>query len=415
LIYRCSVLALLALGSMLGACDGSAANVPVDAGPGDASLPLADAYVAPDAWTFSIAPHGPGLVVQSQGGTTFTHPQLVVITFSDDPNRAQIEAHASWLVTSNWLTTVGAEYGVGTGTVLANVRRTDAAPDATTTSDIEALLAAGIADHSLPHAADGTFRDVLYVIYYPEHTHISDSSLGDSCVSYGGYHSEVANGGTPFSYAVIPNCPNFEPPLSAFQFEQLAMTHEVFEAATDARPASAPAYVLSPGLLSFSPWLLVGAELADFCALRVSEHSYVMEAGFYATRVWSNAAAASNDRDPCVPVPSAAPAYRALSITPTDAQAVAAGGSVTFSIDAWTTSPMPAFRVFAQPASPTPPPGMFEPVLSLDRMTMNNGDHATLTVSAPVGTPHNAYALIYVETAVSASDYDATPVAVYVQ
>jgi hypothetical protein len=371
----------------------------------DASSELVDA--GQDAAMFQIGAHAPGTIVPDQHGTRLTHPQIVVITYADDPNRATLEADAAWLVTSNWLTTVGAEYGIGSGAVLGNVRLTDNAPVTIQGRDIETLIQGWVTDHTVPRAADGTFTDVLYVLYFPSTTHIRDPDLGDSCVAYGGYHYEIANAGSPFSYAVMPNCPGFAPGLSAIEFEEAAFAHEVIEAATDARPTSHPAFEFSQLGSFVSPWLFVGPELADLCALRVSPVSYPREAGFTASRLWSNAAAMANDRDPCVPANPATP-YYALSITPDYIVMASPGSSVTYELDAWTTVPMADFQIYAAASG-----GTFVPGISVDHTIVNNGDHATLTVTVPAGTPAGSYALVYVEAVVSSTEYSATPVVVY--
>lgn len=377
----------------------------VDAG---SDAPAVDAWTAPDAWSFQIAPHAPGSVVPDQGGTRLTHPQLVVITYADDPNRATLEADAAWVATSGWLTTVGAEYGIGDGSVLANVRRTDAAPVSTTTAEIQAMLEAGVNDHSLPRAADGTLHDVLYLIYFPSTTTITDPDLGQSCMSYGGYHFEGRDaGGVPFAYAVIPACTAFNPSLTDLEFEEEAVSHEVIEAATDALPTSDPAYAFPQRGPDYSPWLYVGPELADLCALRVGPNAAYREGGFVATRMWSNAIAAAGNADPCIP-DSGVP-FRSISITPDTIQFITAGESITFAIDAWTTAPVPDYQLYAAVSG-----GTFMPDAVLDRTVVNNGAHATLTVTAPAGSPSGAYALVYVEVVTRTTEYDGIPVVVVV-
>jgi hypothetical protein len=398
-------LALVCLAPM--GCDSPPASVDAAMDLPDTFVPPDDAWTPPDAWTFVPAEHD-ATVIADQGGARLAHPQLVIITFSDDTNRASIEADAAWIVGSDWLTTVGAEYGIGHGSILANVRRTDAAPDTITTSDIETLLTNGIADHSLPTAADGTFDDVLYAIFFPEHTHISDPMLGDSCMAYGGYHYEAMAATGRFSYAVIPFCPHFTPSLTGMEFEQEAFSHELIEAATDALPTTSPAFEFARSGFSYSPWLFVGPELADLCALRVGPRASVREAGFVATRMWSNAAAAAGDRDPCIPADPTLP-YYSVAVSPASVQFVAAGTTTTFDVVAWTTAPMPDFAVYTAPVGPA------TVTASLDRTTMNNGDHAMLTVTVPAGTPTDSYALVYVEYGTSGSEYDAQPVVVYVR
>jgi hypothetical protein len=390
----------------LAACDSPPAAI--DSGPLPEDAFATDTFVPPDAWTFTPADHAPAPTVTDQHGPRLTHPQLVIITYADDTNRATIEAHAQWLVGSHWLTSVGTEYGIGAGSILQNVERADDAPTSTTPSQIEALLASGLADHSLPAAADGTFEGVLYVIYFPMSTRITDPVQGDSCHAYGGYHYESTSGGHRFSFAVIPACHGFNPLLADLDSEEEAAAHEIIEAATDPFPVTAPAFEYSRSAISLSPWLLVGPELADLCALRVSTTSTVRESGFVAPRIWSNAAAIANDGDPCVPAVGTAP-YASISISPYEIRSVPAGTSTTFDIVAWSTAPVAAFGLSAVDNG-----GTIAPTVSLDRHVVNNGDHATLTVSVPAGAASGSYGIIDVEIAHSATDYEAFPVVVAV-
>lgn len=386
-----------------------------DAGPlpTDAVVVRPDAFVpSRDAWTppFAIAPHGPAPIVPDQGGRHMRHPQLVVITYADDPNRATLEAQARWLVGSSWLTTVGAEYGVGAGSILGVVERTVAAPATISGPEIQALLRAGIADHSLPTPAGGDLGEALYVAYFPAHTTITDPLLGTSCETHAGYHNETTTAdGRPFSYAVIPSCGSSNPLLSDVEQEEEALTHEVIEAATDSLPFTAPGFAFSTTALVPSPWLVAGAELADLCEYRFGPSAFVREGGFVAARVWSNAAAALNDRDPCAPADLAV-AYGSLSITPDEIVGVPAGSSTTFDVTAWTTARMPSLQVAALTSMATP--GMFTPDAVLDHTSMNNGDHATLTVSAPFGTPSGYFGIVYVQVTNSTGDTDLLPVVV---
>ena len=395
-----------AIAALLAACD-APPLASIDAG--SDAYALADSYVAPpDAWTppFHTADHAAAPIVPDLGGIRLTHPQLVVITFADDPNRATLEAHARWLVGSAWLTSVGAEYGVGAGSILANVERTDAAPNAITSTNVEALLSAGLADHSLPTGADGTFDGVVYVIYFPAHTSITDPTLGNSCHAYGGYHYEGTSGGRAFSYAVVPACHAFSRVLGDLDAEEEVVAHEIIEAATDPRPSSAPAYSYPRTAFSASPWLFVGPELGDLCALRVSDRSYVREGAFVAPRVWSNAAAMANDRDPCVPADAALP-YASISIAPYQVRSASPGASTTFDIAAWSTAPVAPYRLYAVANG-----GTFVAAVSLDRTMVNNGDHATLTVSVPAGSASGSYGIVYLEIGRSMTDYEAFPVVV---
>jgi hypothetical protein len=412
-----SLVAALALGTVSVGCARShelgSADAAVEAPP-DAFVRPPDAFVPPDRWMppFTIAEHAASTPVPDLGGPRMTHPQLVVITYADDENRATLEAHARWLVTSSWLTTVGAEYGIGTGSILANVERTDAAPNFITQDELEALLVAGIADHSLPSAPDGTLDEVLYLAYFPSHTTVTDESFGESCVAYGGFHFEVENGGRPFAYAVIPSCGSSMPELTSVENEEQTVAHEVLEAASDRLPDTNPAFRFTDSGFTFSPWLFVGGELADLCELAGGESAIVRDGSFVAVRIWSNAAAIRNDRDPCIPADPTVP-YFSVAITPDRAVEVGAGSSTTFDLAGWSTAPVPDFDV--QAFASAGGPGTFMADVFVVRPSMNNGDHATLTVSVPPGTPSNSYAIVYVAaTARGSSDYRYSPVVVYV-
>jgi len=376
-----------------------------------------DASVVPDASIprdagppFVIAPHGAQPVVSNQGGPRLSSPQMVVLTYDDDPYRSTLEANAQWLVGSTWLTMVGAEYGIGLGSVIGTVHL-GASPSAITDVEIESLLSSGIASHAYPRAADGSVDNgVIYFIYFPARTVVTTVSDGSqSCTDFGGFHASATTlGGETYSYAVIDACTSSDHSLTAIESEEITVSHELIEAATDPLPGVSPTFEMPRS--SLSPWLLVGAELADLCELNAGPSSYVRYPPYVATRVWSNARASTNDRDPCAPSTSSAP-YYSVSVTPTTLQPISSGGTVTFDLAGWSTGLVSNWRVDAM-ASGT----MFTPVLSIDRPSMNNGDHATLTVRAPTGLASNDYALIwlYVSMPGDTSSYDTIPIGVYV-
>ena len=199
-------------------------------------------------------------LVPDQGGARMAHPQLVVITYADDENRATLEANAAWLTTSGLAHHRGAR-STASGALPCSrtcICRTTRRPRRTN-DEIATMLAAGIADHSLPSAADGSIDEVLYIAYFPRRTTISDTSLGQSCTAYGGYHFESTSGGRPFSYAVIPNCHSFNPALTDVEFEEETVAHELIEAATDALPETSPAFSESSSGPIYSPWVFVGS------------------------------------------------------------------------------------------------------------------------------------------------------------
>lgn len=397
---------------------------------GGSEIPDSGPFVPPDAFAFRhdaavpppvdafipfvVAPHGPATIVPNQGGRRLSAPQLVPIFFADDPDRATLEAHAHWMATSSWLPTVGAEYGIGAATVLGIVRLPQAAPNTIDTVQMEALLAQGMANHTIPVPASGQLDEVLYILYFPAHTTISDPMIGTSCTAFAGYHTETTTSdGRAFSYAVIPTCGASSSFLTDVEAREEAVAHEVIEAATDPLWSSSPGWAFSQTATDLSPWLLVGAELADLCEYRVGENAVVREAGFVGARVWSNAAAALNDRDPCAPAPLGEP-YQSVGVTPSTIQGVPIGGSTTFALDAWSNVPVASFRIDLA-FNPTGMMGQFVPDATLDRNIVNNGQHAVLTVTVPPTAISGDYGIVYIQVTDSAGNSDDVPVGVFAE
>jgi len=374
-----------------------------DAANPDAASPDA---AGPDAGGFTIAAHPPLPQIPNLGGPRLTRPELVLISYANDPNAAALEANARWLVTSSWLSAVGAEYGISAGSILGTVRSSSRAPAMVHDGEIQAMLLAGVQNHTLPTPANGDFSNTLYVVYYPVSTTVVLDQGGSSdlsCQDFGGYHFEAEGGGYHFAYAVIPNCPDFFPGLTDLEGEEMAFSHEVIEAATDAFPLTAPAYSADPS--GDSPLLIVGSEVADLCSQSLRVYR---EAGFVAQLSYSNLAAAAGDRDPCVPVEPPPPYFLAMP-SPEALQGVSPGRSVQFTIHAWSTVALPDWSVQAIPR------GTFNLGVSLSRSQMNNGQTATLTLSVPPGTAPGNYAVVYLVSALGMTDYHLAYAGVVVQ
>jgi hypothetical protein len=114
---------------------------------------------------FESALAGPLPQVPYQGGHTIQSVQLITVTFAGYSLRSEVEAFGDWLVQSNWLETVGAEYGAGAGTHVAKIALADPAPARITDAELQALLAQRIADQSLP-APPSDVSDHLYAVYF---------------------------------------------------------------------------------------------------------------------------------------------------------------------------------------------------------------------------------------------------------
>jgi hypothetical protein len=413
---------------------------------GDAS----DAMEEPDV-PFKEAKHALPTVTFN-GGPVFAHPLVVTITYSDDPERPFDEAMGAFLVQSNWLKTVGKEYGVGLGT--HQIVELGPSPAQIDDTGIQALLLSLIQNGTLPDidggapvpppyppfddagmvgmdagiddaggdasggdaagadAADAGSNDagdggvflmppVVYMIYFPTSTSVT--VVGEPLCTYsgGGYHYQIQTtlGDQTFAYAVISACAGQGTPEEVLQF---AASHELIEACTDPSQ-SAPAYALQDQTI---PWSIFGGEVGDMCSFVAPQWSE----GIYDSlqRVYSNAAA-QDGGDPCVP--ASAP-YYTTDVEPQAYVAVAAGQSTTFNVTGWSTAAVPDWSVQGAPYISSP--ATLQPTVSLPAATLNNGQKTTLTVGIPAGTPSGSYALVLVYSSESQTDYTSSLVGVYV-
>ncbi|HEY2747995.1 MAG TPA: hypothetical protein VGL86_25405 [Polyangia bacterium] len=351
--------------------------------------------------SFSIGAHEAMPVIPNQGGATLAALSLVTITFTADPNSAADGAFGDFVVGSNWLKTVGADYGIQSATHVKKVVLTDTAAAKVTDDSIQTLIVSKIKDGTLPTAGQP-----LYLIYYPPGT-VVESAFGgaDTCLTVGssaigGYHWEGKNGATPFPYSVVPTCKN-----EALADIQASASHELLEGATDPFPDSNPAWVLTD---TTNPWSVLDGEAADFCELLTTS-----EGGYSLQQIWSNSAAKANDRDPCIPAP-AEPFYNATA-TPGKVQAVAAGKSFTFDVKGWSSAATSPWMISADAlSSPLDDGTSFDPKPMLDTTTMQNGQLAHLTITVPAGTASKASATIFLTSSRSLTDFTSWPVVITV-
>jgi hypothetical protein len=328
----------------------------------DMAMPLPD-------MAFPTAVKAPLPTVPNQGGPVLAHMKLVTVTFPSFQFETQVEEFGNWVVSSSWLTEVGAEYGVGTGTA-TNVILPSAAPANIDEPGIDALIAGAIKAGTLSYD-DST----LFVIYFPPTTTITDNNAYN-CASYKGtytpaYHSESGSS-VSFPFAVVPTCTQIKPGVL-----QMAAAHEVIEAATNPHVWTNPAYDFGTN----DTWWQTGGEVADICNAAITVDSHQV------TRVWSNRAAMTSN-NPCVPT---APYYGMLP-SPLTATAPA-GGTVNFTVTGWSTDAIPDWQVYILP-------GVFggpQLTSTLDVTTLNNGGigHGTVTVPANARSGDVGAVLLY--------------------
>jgi hypothetical protein len=351
----------------------------------DGGPPMPDDQSPPDM-TWVPAVNAPLPQIPNQGGPVLDHLHLVTVTFPGFTQQTQAEAFGDWVVTSSWLSTVGAEYGVGTGTH-ESVRMPMAATS-TTGAGLVSFLGAQIANHTLPANTAKT----LYIVYYPAEL-ITDNHP-TACSMYAGqytpaYHNQ-SSVLSPFLYAVIPTCSELT--LAALE---KGSAHEIIEAATDPLPYGNPAYFFS----SDDPWYNTGGEVADIC------NDEIVVDGHTVTRVWSNLAAASG-HEPCIP----SGAYFNTLPSPA-AVTIAAGGSAMVTLTGWSSAEVPDWNLNTTPGTYS----QLTITTSFDKTTLNNGGTAQLTLSVPSTAKSGDSGAVLVYSSTSIAHRYSWPIAVTVQ
>ncbi len=325
------------------------------------------------AGPFKTASHAEPVQVASLGGPTLKSPQLVTITYANDPLRATDEAFGAWIMTSDWFATVTPQYGIDGGVSLPPVELTEDAPATISDGDIQSTLVTWMGAGTIPPQTN----DILYLVYFPAGTIITDASNDDiSCTIAAGYHNEDIVSAEPFAYAVVPTCASNATTTVAAEV-QGAASHEILEATTDPFPDLAPAYQL-PGS---NPWALAcgGVELADLC-FPLSE----VDDGFTVSLIWSNSAAAAGGA-PCAPSSTAAP-YFNVAASPSEVS-LAAGGSETVILTGWSTVSLLPWSIGFTEAQGAPGTSAFDASPQLSATTISNGADVILTLTVPAGTP----------------------------
>jgi len=317
--------------------------------------------------------------VPMHGGHVIAHMKLVTITFENYAFQSEIQAFGDWIVGSQWLSTVGAEYGVGAGTHIAKLVVRYTPPAVLSANDIEQYIAAGITMRVFPQPDD----DTIYAIYYPPTT--KPSGLGCDGPWWG--HRTVTSP-VRFTYAAMPACP----PPAVFGWTQVESieqnaSHEIIEAATNPSLLT-PSFEITD---KENPFFYMGTEIGDLCVGLTTR-----EAGFLAQRVWSNAAAGAR-RPPCVPAIANDVVFGASPVSSAPL-VIAAGASKSVSVRAWASAAIGAWTVVAAPF-----PGYgatMTPTATLDRTSMREGDTATLTVSVPAGAASGSHGIVVVDSVV---------------
>ncbi len=333
------------------------------------------------------APHGPLPPVTYNGGRLLLAPKVVTVTFDGDAQRSMMESFGDKITSTVWWDAVASEYcdssgqciGHGTGGVYGHIATapasnyTDSSQGGATS--LQTYIDARIQDGSIPPPE----VDTVYMIYLPSSTTISLDGA-QSCREFGGYHNAMSStppgGAAPvkFAYAILPRCSNSKGELT------FAASHEIIEAATD--PYLSPSAASYDGFGSDSDaWDTGGGEVGDRCVdfSGMGQDSY-QESGFLVQRSWSNAAAKAS-HDPCVPAPSPAQQpYFNLAPSGPDTLVMKVGETKTLELTAFSDGPTPAFSVDVTETTQFFG-GQNVLDLSLDQITLQNGQKTTLTVT----------------------------------
>jgi hypothetical protein len=348
--------------------------------------------------------------VVTLGGPVLTAPKILPIVYTGDSGAADVQAFLDELAQSPVWGEATAEYGVGSLTVLPAVTMTTAAPRTIADGTLQSVLAANTTGASPPWGAADP--QTIYLFLLPQGT-IEQDGDGSCCTEFDGYHAEARAGSIAVPYAVTCACPGFDgPSVTAAQERTIAVSHELYEAATDPLPFSHPAYAQED--VDDAVWTLVtDGEVADMCEF--NDDANVVPAGSTSMvqRSWSNAAAARGD-NPCVPSVTTTPYLNSFPALGAITDSALAAGFTTQGLNipigqkrtialtlfsaaptdrAWTVKAYDYDDAIAAMATP----GL---ALSLDQSAGRNGDVIHLTV-----TPKRANATLGGEAFLIVSDY----------
>lgn len=324
----------------------------------------------PDAG-FAPAPHAPLPTVFPHTGTVLSAMQLVTLTYAGYAAAPDVVAFGDALVASNWYQTTGAEYGVSPATHRQAVVL-GAPPAMLDRGQIAAQITDLITGGAVP-APSAVGNQLLYLLYVPPSV-----GLGGDLASVRGYHDMLTLDGVRFPIAVVIDDGTT---LAAITIQA---AHQVIDAATNPYLPPNDGYYADPP--EKDPWRLLRREVADLC----EGEDAVIEGRFAYPRVYSNIAAvatqdpfraADQSITPCMPG-RPGDVYYDVSAEPSQIQTIEPGGSFTFELTGWSTSPLSAWKVRVRPAASS--------MLSYEQMRpefssdmINNGEMVTLTLHAP--------------------------------
>jgi hypothetical protein len=358
-----------------------------DAGGGDAATG-SDAGSGP----FVPAAHPPFFQLVTAGGPILTSPVVQPVFFSNYDITDQVITMMNGLPAAKlangdaWFSGAVSEYGVGALTVLPAIKLTDVAP--TTDTDPASFLAGKMSDPAFSQVTAST----IVAIFYPSTTPLSGSCAAQTH-GYGGYHDAFSNGGHDQPFAVMSECANYGPLVSALDMVTVAASHEIIEATIDPYPSSKPAYVGLDGTsgsgFAMSALLQGNAENGDLCAINDAFGRGDASYAFLLSRGWSNKSAAAGNLDPCAPdIRPGQPFVGAYPAMPDTVNiqgqsgpgvVIPVGQTKTVDVNLFTFEPTADYTVVARQSVDVNPPTL---TFAWDKTTGHNGDTLHLTITA---------------------------------
>jgi hypothetical protein len=371
---------LLAAGC-LSACHGSdaagASCAPVSSGE---SWPIDPTALTPQPWpagkAFMPTNHGPLPLVANAGNGQLNPLRLVTVVTQGDPLHDALHAFGDALATSQWLATVGKDYGMApTATSL----HLDGPAMTGTVSPSDMASYVGNLAGSIP--ADGR---TLFLLYLPPGVNeVENGEINCNCSALGGAHGRYDASGDGLAW--VQRCTSTDD-----DFMTRVASHEVAEAMTDTGKGYRLQQPSPPW--SGTPWASLqqgDIEIGDLCT-----STYVTEGEWTYQRIWSNSAAQAGG-DPCVPALKT-PYFDTSSGV--DWTEIAPGETKQVPFNGWSTGPRPDWYVYASVAS-----SAFTATVTTSRQqtldgvtysAINDGDTGTLTVTASTSLHSGDYAIV---------------------
>jgi hypothetical protein len=283
-----------------------------DAGPPPPPPPPPVDHGTPSTTYPAFKPDVPQLQDNGSGG--LKNPVIVTVTWPNDPNADHFERFGDEIGETQYWKDVTEEYGVGPAKSGAanHVRMTTPFPASVTEGTLDAIVRANVTGTTVKgQVPDATkwpayTAETIYILYLPPDGKLmiqTEQGQQEVCSSnIGGYHS-ITYSSVRAAYAIIPPCAYHN---TAKEDATISASHELAEAATDARPGSGWQGVDNDHI----GWDLFQSqqdENGDLCEFyRDTEYKETGDTtgtfDFFVQRQWSNKSAAAG-HNPCVPVP----------------------------------------------------------------------------------------------------------------